>query len=41
MKAFISAVIGCLFVAVATAAILGSIETRGDHAPASQSVRLG
>jgi len=41
MKAFISAVVGCLVIAVVTAAILGTVNTRGDETPASQSVRLG
>ena len=41
MKAFVSAVIGCLVIAVATAAILGTVNTKGDERPASMSVRLG
>lgn len=41
MKAFVSAVIGCLVIAIATAAVMGSLNTKGDEKPASQNVRLG
>jgi len=41
MKSFVAAVIGCLIIAVASAAILSAVNTKGDEVSSSRSVRLG